>query len=235
MLPDSLLQRAQDVLRQQQQKNSLSASLPDTKSLVETAMLAAVSGLAYTLATLLKVEGQLGYFLPMPVIVAAMRSGPSAGRKTMTATCFLLLLLLGPVRAVTYLFMHGMVAVCLGAMWHWRAYWGVSLVFGSIIRLLGTLGYLAVTSWILNEDLFALLLANVYSLMDRIAGGSGTPSPAFVAFGIASAFLISSILYVCVMHVVYIPLLQSMGYQTSQLPNFVQRIMTRRQGQFVTQ
>lgn len=54
-------------------------------------MLAAVSGLAYTLATLLKLESYLGYFLPMPVIVAAMRSGPASGRKTMTATCFLLL------------------------------------------------------------------------------------------------------------------------------------------------
>lgn len=61
------------------------------QSLVETAMLAAVSGLAYTLATLLKLDSYLGYFLPMPVIVAAMRSGPASGRKTMTATCFLLL------------------------------------------------------------------------------------------------------------------------------------------------
>jgi len=61
------------------------------QSLVETAMLAAVSGLAFTLATLLRLDSYLGYFLPMPVIVAAMRSGPAAGRKTMTATCFLLL------------------------------------------------------------------------------------------------------------------------------------------------
>ena len=88
-----------------------------------------------------------------------------SGIKTTFSQAVVAAVLLGPVRAVTYLFMHGMVAVCLGAMWHWRAYWGVSLVFGSIIRLLGTLGYLAVTSWILNEDLFALLLANVYSLM----------------------------------------------------------------------
>ncbi len=66
-------------------------SLCMLQSLVETAMLAAVSGLAFTLATLLSLESYLGYFLPMPVIVAAMRSGPAAGRKTMTATCFLLL------------------------------------------------------------------------------------------------------------------------------------------------
>ncbi len=74
-------------------------------------------------------------------------------------------MLLGPIRAVTYIFMHGLPAVCLGALWHWRAHWGITLVTGSIIRLLGTLGYLGVTSWTLNEDLFSLLLANVYSLL----------------------------------------------------------------------
>lgn len=59
--------------------------------LVETAMLAAVSGLAYALASTMHLEGYLGYFLPLPVILSALRSGPAAGRKTMTATFFLVL------------------------------------------------------------------------------------------------------------------------------------------------
>ncbi|KAL0039685.1 hypothetical protein WJX77_005104 [Trebouxia sp. C0004] len=229
------LQHAQDVLRKQQQQDSAPVPLPLAKSLVETAMLAAVSGLAFTLATLLSLESYLGYFLPMPVIVAAMRSGPAAGRKTMTATCFLLLLLLGPIRAVTYFFMHGLLAVTLGALWHWRAHWGITLVAGTITRLLGTLGYFVVTSWTLNEDLFSLLLANVYSLLDRIAGGSGTPSPAVVAVVVGCLFAVNCILYVCVMHAVYIPLLQGMGYKTSELPRFVRRIIARRSGQIATQ
>lgn len=36
-------------------------------------------------------KGYLGYFLPLPVILSALRSGPAAGRKTMTSTFFLLL------------------------------------------------------------------------------------------------------------------------------------------------
>ena len=59
--------------------------------LVETAMLAAVGGVLYTLATVLKLQGYSAYVQPMPIVVAAMRWGPTAGRKTMTATCFLLL------------------------------------------------------------------------------------------------------------------------------------------------
>ena len=54
-------------------------------------MLAAVSGLAYTLATVFRVDVYLGYFLPMPIFIAAMRSGAGAGRRTVSATCFLLL------------------------------------------------------------------------------------------------------------------------------------------------
>lgn len=54
-------------------------------------MLAAVSGLSYALATTMHLEGYLGYFLPLPVVLAAMRGGPSAGRKTVTSTFFLLL------------------------------------------------------------------------------------------------------------------------------------------------
>ncbi|KAF5828554.1 hypothetical protein DUNSADRAFT_17452 [Dunaliella salina] len=64
--------------------------LEKTKTLVETAMLAAVSGLAYLLSTILKLEASLGYFLPLPVVLAAMRGGPTAGWKTMMATGFLL-------------------------------------------------------------------------------------------------------------------------------------------------
>ncbi len=69
----------------------LPISFLHAQRLVETAMLAAVGGVAYTLAVVLKLQSYLGYLQPMPIIVAAMRWGPSAARKTMTATFFLLL------------------------------------------------------------------------------------------------------------------------------------------------
>lgn len=59
--------------------------------LVETAMLAAVSGLAFLLSTLLKLDSSLGYFLPLPIAIAACRSGPRAGWDTMGATACLVL------------------------------------------------------------------------------------------------------------------------------------------------
>ena len=44
-------------------------------------MLAAVSGLAFLVCTILKLDTSLGYFLPMPVALASMRSVSAMGGK----------------------------------------------------------------------------------------------------------------------------------------------------------
>ena len=62
-------------------------------------MLAAVTGLAYTAGSLLRVESYMAYLLPLPVILSALRSGPLPALKTLTTACLLLLgaLLLAPL------------------------------------------------------------------------------------------------------------------------------------------
>ena len=74
-------------------------------------MLAAVTGLAYTLATLLKLEGYLAYHVPLPVVLSALRGGARAAAKT-TATAFLLLLGERPRRRTSRRGRRG------GAAWH---------------------------------------------------------------------------------------------------------------------
>ncbi len=54
-------------------------------------MLAAVSALAYTVGNLLRVEAYLAYVLPLPIVLAALRSGPLAAFKTLTVAVLLLL------------------------------------------------------------------------------------------------------------------------------------------------
>ena len=78
-------------------------------------------------------------------------------------------MLLGPLRALDYFFSHGLLAVVLGAIWHWKSHWSISLVVGAVTRLVGLLGYFYITAWMLKEDLFSLLLNNVYSLLVRYA------------------------------------------------------------------
>lgn len=196
-------------------------------------MLAAVSGLAFLLSTLLKLDSSLGYFLPLPIAIAACRSGPGAAWNTTMATAFLLLggraagragrrggaaarapsgegrerarrgrqmwpgalglahrrldathtpspavpplpaVLLGPLRAVTYVLMHGMTAAALGTMWVWRWPWAVSVLVGSVSRMAGQMGYLLLSSFTMNENLFAVMVANVHNLMVRCSVKKG--------------------------------------------------------------
>ncbi len=53
-------------------------------------MLAAVGGLAYALSSVLRLQSYVSYILPMPIVVAAVRRGAGAGRKTCIATTILL-------------------------------------------------------------------------------------------------------------------------------------------------
>jgi hypothetical protein len=75
--------------------------------------------------------------------------------------------LLGPIQATVYLLNHGFMAVVLGAMWWGQCPWWLTLPMGTLVRLGGTLAYIALSSWTLNENLFVLVLGNVYSLVVR--------------------------------------------------------------------
>eukprot|EP00775_Hariotina_reticulata_P001317 gene1317-1661_t len=81
------------------------------------------------------------------------------------ATAFLLLVLLGPLRAITYVLMHGMLAAALGTMWVWQLPWSGSILIGAAIRMAGQLGYLILSSLTMNENIFAVMLANVHNLL----------------------------------------------------------------------
>jgi hypothetical protein len=73
--------------------------------------------------------------------------------------------LLGPLRAITYVLMHGMLAAALGSMWVWQWPWGLSIISGAVLRMAGQLGYLVLSSLTMNENLFAVMLANVHNLL----------------------------------------------------------------------
>ena len=175
----------------------------------------------------------------------------------MTATCFLLLgmypttatsvcsheflhpvstttksfihpVLLGPVRALSYLLAHGLYALTLGALWAIRAPWIVSVPLGMAVRVAGALAYLCVASWALNENMLALLVANVTSLVDQIAalfGVAGSPSLTAVLVTMVVVMLVNSAFYVTLMHLLYEVILRQLGYETGRMPAFVSKWM----------
>ncbi|KAL6759366.1 hypothetical protein V8C86DRAFT_2574440 [Haematococcus lacustris] len=202
--------------------------LDKTQTLVETAMLAAVSGLAYLVSTLLKLDGSLGYFLPLPVVLAALRGGIAAGWRTMTATGFLLVVLLGPFRSLSYVLIHGLLAASLATMWKAKANFWVVVVVGAAVRMAGQMAYLVLSSVTLNENLFAVMMSNVYAMLDQICaavGAHGSPSTMAIMCVVFALLSVNALCYVFLLQVIYRFILQSMGYSLGPLPAIVRKYL----------
>ena len=60
---------------------------------------------------------------------------------------------MGPVRAATYLLVYGVLSLALGLCWAWRLPWAVSVPLGALARIAGYLAYIALSSWVTNENL----------------------------------------------------------------------------------
>ncbi|XP_073395448.1 uncharacterized protein [Physcomitrium patens] len=149
------------------------SELQNTVQLVECAMLAATAGLAYFLSNLLRLEAYFGCFFPLPVVISSMRWGAAAGRKTMVATAMLLLILSGPLKAASYLLMHGFVGLAMGAFWKWNFNWGLSIVGCTVVRCLGALGFVLLTSWLLRDNILALITMNAHASLSYMLAAVG--------------------------------------------------------------
>ena len=77
---------------------------------------------------------------------------------------------MGPVKAASYVLMHGLAGAGLGIAWAGRWPWGLSIAAVTAARAAGIVGYLSLTGWMLNENLLALLIGNVHSLLVRSVG-----------------------------------------------------------------
>lgn len=61
--------------------------------------------------------------------------------------------LMGPVRATTYLLVYGVLSLSLAVCWALRLPWVVSIPLGALARIGGYLAYIALSSWVTNENL----------------------------------------------------------------------------------
>ncbi|KAL8106007.1 hypothetical protein AgCh_029713 [Apium graveolens] len=128
-----------------------------TLRLVECSMFAALGGLTYILSSSLAIENYFGCFFALPIVFSSMRWGLSAGRKTMVATAILLLVLAGPIKALTYMLMYGFLGLTMGSLWRLRAGWGLSVGLSAIARALGASAYVVMLSFLIRENIFALV------------------------------------------------------------------------------
>ncbi|CAM6076443.1 unnamed protein product [Sphagnum tenellum] len=205
------------------------SELRKTERLVECAMLAATAGLAFFLSTLLRLEAYLGCFFPLPVVISSMRWGAAAGRKTMVATALLLLILSGPLKAASYLLMHGLVGLSMGAFWRWELNWGLSIVGCTVVRSMGALGFVLLTSWLLRENILALITINAHASVSYMLAALGinvVPTMPMIYLVFASLLFINCGSFVFLLHVLYAIFLRRLGMKTStSVPSWIERAM----------
>jgi len=88
----------------------------------------------------------------------------------------------------------------------------------------GTALYVCLTGWTLGEDLWALLLSNVASLVDQvgsIAGASGAPSSAAIAATLGGVLAVNAAAHVAMLSVVGAAALRGAGLRPPRLPRRV--------------
>ncbi|KAF3430979.1 hypothetical protein FNV43_RR25709 [Rhamnella rubrinervis] len=198
-----------------------------TLALVECSMFAALTGLVYFLSNSLAIENYFGCFFSLPIVISSMRWGIAAGRKTMVATTMLLLVVSGPVKALIYLLKHGIVGFTMGTLWRSGADWSFSIFLCTIVRAMGSVGYVLIYSYLIRENILALITINIHASLAFLFTASGIYSiPSmeliYALFGIL--VMINCGCFMFLLHLLYSVFLIRLGMRTSlRLPRWLEK------------
>ena len=176
------------------------------RALVESAMLAAMTGLTFHLSSLFRFDAYFGALFPLPVVIACARLGRAAALRTLVVATLLLLLISGPLRAVNYFCLHGVLAYVLSSLWLSGRGWWVTVPVSACTRTLGILASLSVSSLLYRENVMKLLVTQMYALLDQFAANIGAtfaPSMEWVWATAMIFILINSFSYTLILHMVY--------------------------------
>eukprot|EP00201_Polytomella_parva_P023108 CAMPEP_0175039572 /NCGR_PEP_ID=MMETSP0052_2-20121109/675_1 /TAXON_ID=51329 ORGANISM="Polytomella parva, Strain SAG 63-3" /NCGR_SAMPLE_ID=MMETSP0052_2 /ASSEMBLY_ACC=CAM_ASM_000194 /LENGTH=288 /DNA_ID=CAMNT_0016301473 /DNA_START=346 /DNA_END=1212 /DNA_ORIENTATION=- len=170
----------------------------------------------------------LSYILPLPIILASLRTGYAAGWSVMTATMFLLVVLMGPLRAISYVLLHGLMAATLGSLWRRGCNFWLTLFTVGAVRMIGQLTYVGLSSAVMRENFFSFILSNVYAMLDQVAvviNIGGTPSPLVVVIVMLNLTLVNNVTFCFVLQVAYRAFLSRMGYDVGKFPAYIQQVI----------
>lgn len=193
----------------------------NVEELVERAVYSACASSLFFFCVALKAEAYLSYFLPLPVILAVFQRGIGASWKLVISTSLLVFTLLGPLKACQYILQHGSLGFALGILWNHNQPWFTSITVGATVRVLGMVGTLVIASYLVSENLFNVLVAQVVALLDQCGpamGMSGSPPLAAVGATLVVLLFINGISYCFILHIFCSLVLHSMGFKAGKVP-----------------
>ncbi|MEM6754692.1 MAG: DUF2232 domain-containing protein [Cyanobacteria bacterium P01_C01_bin.38] len=206
-------------------KPQLQADAP--LKMVETAFLASTASLIWFINFYFPL-GLLKVFFPIPIALVYLRWNSRAAWMSALTSGLLLLVLMGPTRSMLFVMPYAFMGVLLGAAWHRRVPWVVSI---SLATLLGTIGQffrLWLLSLLSGEDLWIYLINQVINFLEWLFVNLGiltTPNPFLVQIGAIGLILLNNFVYLFVVHVAAWLLLDRLGNPIPRPPQWVQVLM----------
>jgi uncharacterized protein YybS (DUF2232 family) len=197
-------------------------------AMVETAFLASTASLIWFINFYFPLGPLLRIFFPIPIAIVYLRWGNRAAWMSAGVAGLLLAVLMGPIPALLYVMPYGLMGVMLGAVWHRRSPWIVSIGLGTLI---GTIGFFF-RFWLMSiwsgRDLWVYLIVGVTEFaewgFDKL-GLLFQPSVLIIEVIALALVIVSNLVYLFVVHLVAWLLLDRLGNPISRPPQWVQVLM----------
>ncbi len=206
---------------------SLKAEAP--LRMVETAFLASTGSLIWFINSYFPaLSPVLRVFFPVPIALVYLRWGKRAAWMTAVVSGLLLSVLMGPVRSILFFIPYGVMGVMLGATWHRRVHWIVSISLGALLGTIGVFFRVWFMSILTSEDLWIYLINQVTDLIEWIflkLGILATPSVFFIQIGAIAFVIVNNFLYLFLVHLASWLLLDRLGNPIPRPPRWVQVLM----------
>jgi uncharacterized protein YybS (DUF2232 family) len=196
-----------------------------TLVLVETAFLASTASLIWLINYYFPIGPLLRLFFPLPIALVYLRWGSRAAWMSTLVSGLLLSILMGPTRSIIYIIPYGLIGVQLGWMWRRQVSWAWSITLGTILGTLGFFFRVYLLSLLLDEDLWAYVIAQISELAGWIFLKLGLlvqPDLMFIQLLAIAMLVLNSVLYLFVVHLVALLMLDRLGNPIPRPPYWVQ-------------
>ncbi|MFQ4140748.1 DUF2232 domain-containing protein [Chlorogloeopsis sp. ULAP02] len=196
--------------------------------MVETAFLASAASLIWFINFYFPLGPVLRIFFPVPIALVYLRWGQRAAWMAAVTCGLLLSVLMGPVRSSLFVMPFGFMGVLLGATWHRRVPWIVSISLGAILGTVGVFFRLWLLSLLSGEDLWVYVINQVTDMIEWLflrLGILSSPSVYTINLGAIALIIFNNFIYLFVVHLAAWLLLDRLGNPIPRPPRWVQVLM----------
>lgn len=222
--PDQISNQSENFSKLQPPQLKASAPL----RLVETAFLASTASLIWFINFYFPLGPVLRIFFPVPIALVYLRWGNRAAWMAAVTSGLLLSVLMGPVRSLLFVMPYAFMGVLLGATWHRRVPWIVSIILASLLGSLGFFFRMWLLSILSGEDLWIYLINQVTEIAEWVflkLGLLTSPNVFLIQVGALALVVLNNLIYLFVVHIAAWLLLDRLGNPIPRPPHWVQVLM----------